>query len=138
MKETTNLPMKETSNLSMKETTNLPLKGTTNLLIKETTYIPLRETTNLPYEESSSNHNEQIIKTSITSTTTRKESTIFLITETTKEINPNSSKEIMQNSIDPNPEPHPHINDQPNCPAIYNNTCYEECPQGTCLSQNDP
>ena len=42
--------------------------------------------------------------------------------------------------LPPNPPipPHPPINDKPDCPVHLENECYSECPQGTCLTQEDP
>ena len=45
------------------------------------------------------------------------------------------------NNVNPDPIPQPPlspIEENQNCPTIYENRCYPECPQGTCLTQEDP
>ena len=45
---------------------------------------------------------------------------------------------IIINDIIPESIILPPINEQPNCPTTFENICYEDCPQGTCLTQEDP
>ena len=57
--------------------------------------------------------------------------------EETPEFNADEDSYIVSNRPEPIP-PLPPIEEQSNCPTIYENRCYPECPQGTCLIQEDP
>ena len=57
--------------------------------------------------------------------------------EETPEFNADEDSYIVSNRPEPIP-PLPPIEEQSNCSTIYENRCYPECPQGTCLTQEDP
>ena len=124
---TTELPIQETTNNPIQEITNNPNQETTSDPNQETTNDPNQKTTNDPVQETTSNTNYEKIKSNIPTTILLKKSNII----------PSSIGII--NNIEPVPQPpHPPIIETSNCTAVYENTCYDECPQGTCLTQDDP
>ena len=126
IKETTSNPIHETTSNPIHETTSNPIKETTSNPIQETTSNTIKETTSNPIQESAPITNYENIKTNIPLTILLEESKII-----------QSSTGIINNN-EPNPQHHPTIIEQSNCSAVFENTCYEECPQGTCLTQDDP
>ena len=71
------------------------------------------------------------IKTNIISTNILNTISSFKIADV---IQPSTNQELLPQNL----PPYPPINDQLNCPFNFENICYTECPQGTCLTQEDP
>ena len=60
-------------------------------------------------------------------------------TNNNQAINPSTNNPLIQPTpTPPTPPPQPLIEENNNCEAKYENRCYPECPQGTCLTQEDP
>ena len=114
---------------------NLPttILQTTIPAVITTTILDIKETTVNIIEPTTINIGPQ------TSIPTAPSSTMINIDTTAIQTNIISSMKVTEKiTTPPIPPPHIPINDKPNCPTIFENRCYPECPPGTCLTQADP
>ena len=148
----TTIPTKASTAIPEVTTTSLPPKEETSIATSILSTLLSTLKTNIPTEEKITtidiSTNKEIKTSNILSTIITKESTVIPETERNEE-NLYRSTELI-NDIEPNPEPHPHpepepvpppispIDEQSNCPTKYENRCYANCPEGTCLTQEDP
>ena len=148
----TTISIKASTAIPEVETTSLPPKEETSIITSKFSTFLSGFKTDIPTEEKITtiniSTNKEIKTSNIPSTIITKESSAFQDTQRNEE-NLNESTELI-NDIEPNPEPHPHpepepvpppispIDEQSNCKTKYENRCYANCPEGTCLTQEDP
>ena len=138
----TTVPKVVTTTIYDHKITTIPAEPTTIQDIKQTS-IPIEISTNIqssiPVEIPT--NNLKIITTGIQTTEIKTNTIKVSSNEVTEEIQYSSflnTDKITPESVPPLPPPHFPINDQPNCPANFENRCYPECPPDTCLTQEDP
>ena len=145
----TTIPIKASTAIPKVDTTSLPPKEETSIVTPIFSTLLSESKTENPTEEKITtiidiSTNKEIKTSNIPTTIIMKESTAIQNTEKNEE-NLYKSTEII-NDIEPHPQPEPEpisppippIGEPSNCPTKYENRCYENCPESTCLTQDDP